>query len=280
MKVAAKVLSLYGRVGRIIIKRWSVLLMFAISVSAAPDVFAQATQISNASITACAARGSATITVAGLSTTLPISCLNQAQRTSPGTSDVTAANATVSIAGLINVANVSSVESIAQFIDAPNSTQLAGTAQASSISLAQGLVATQNMKGQLSCAADTGDRTLHCAASSTVGHLTIAGQSVTLPTPIPRNYTLPVQGNLTLTVLGLPVTVGVTGAAILNEASAMGENSPTVTVQQHTVHLMLGGGATIPGGSLVNVSLDIVDDATATATVPNQGNWFTAVQIH
>lgn len=279
MKVAAEILSFYSRGGRMTPKRWTALLLFVASAVAAPTVFAQATQVSAASITACAARGSVTVTVAGLGTTVPIACVNQAQRTSPGTSDVTAASATVSVAGLVNVANISSAESIAQFTDAPNTTGLAGTAQASSVSLAQGLVSTQNMKGQLSCTADTGDRTLHCAATSTIGNLTVAGQQVTLPTPIPRNYTVPVQGNLTVTVLGLPVTVGVTGAAVLNEAVASGTNSPTVTVQQHTVHLTLGGGATAPGGQLVNVSVDLVDDATASATVASQGNWFTSVRI-
>jgi hypothetical protein len=180
---------------------------------------------------------------------------------------------------LVNAANVSSVESIAQYANAPNTTQLTGSTQASSVSLAQGLVSANNVRGQLSCTADTGDRRLHCAANSTIGQMTIAGQSVTLPTPIPRNYTLPVQGNLTVTVLGLPVTVGVTGTAVLNEAVAGGVNSPTVTVRQHNVHLTLGGGTTIPGGQLLNVHLDLVDDVTASATVPNQGSWFTAVQI-
>lgn len=255
-------------------------LLCVLAVVAAPNVFAQATQLSAASITACAVRGSATVTVAGIATTVPIACANQAQQTSPGTSDQTAGSIGISIPGLVNVANVSSAESIAQYINGANTTQLTGTTQASSVSLAQGLVASNNVQGQLSCTADTGDRTLHCAASSTIGQMTIAGQNVALPNPIPSNYTLPVQGNMTVTVLGLPVTVGVTGTAVLNQASATGTNSPTVTVQQHTMHLTLGGGTSIPGGQLVNVSVDLVDDATASATASSQGNWFTAVQIH
>ena len=280
MKFVAELSMAGGCFSRGWMKRCWGALLFLLAAAAAPAVFAQATQVSTATVTACAASGSATVTLAGVSTTVPLGCLNQAQQTSPGTSDVTAANLNVSILGLVNAANVSTAESIAQYANAPNTTQLTGSARASSVSLAQGLVAANGVKGQLSCTADTGDRTLHCAASSTIGQMTIAGQNVTLPTPIPRNYTLPVQGNLTVTVLGLPVTVGVTGTAVLNEAVAGGVNSPTVTVQQHTVHVTLGGGATIPGGQLLNIHLDLVDDATATATVPNQGSWFTAVQIH
>ncbi|WP_162878171.1 hypothetical protein [Trinickia diaoshuihuensis] len=279
MKFPAGLSIVDGCFGRGWMKRCSSALLFVLALAAAPSVLAQATQVGTASVTACAANGSATVTIAGSNTTVPLGCLNQAQRTSPGTSDVTAGNLNVSILGLVNAANVSSVESIAQYANAPNTTQLTGSTQASSVSLAQGLVSANNVRGQLSCTADTGDRTLHCAANSTIGQMTIAGQSVTLPTPIPRNYTLPVQGNLTVTVLGLPVTVGVTGTAVLNEAVAGGVNSPTVTVRQHNVHLTLGGGTTIPGGQLLNVHLDLVDDVTASATVPNQGSWFTAVQI-
>lgn len=279
MKVAAGVLMLCRCFCRGLLRHWSAWFVFVLSAAGASNAFAQATQLSAAGITACAARGSVTITVAGLSTTTPIACVNQAQQTSPGTSDKTEANASISILGLVSVADVSAAESIAQFALAPHSTILTGSAQASSASFAQGLIATDGVKGQVTCTANTGDRTLHCQASSTIAHITVAGQTATLPTPIPRNYSLPVQGNLSVTVLGLLVTVGVTGAAVLNEVSVDGVNTPTVTVKQHTVHLTLGGGATLSGGQVLNVQLDLIDDATAYVVVPNQGNWFTAVQV-
>ncbi|MGH8082602.1 MAG: hypothetical protein ACREP7_18645, partial [Lysobacter sp.] len=98
-----------------------------------------------------------------------------------------------------------------------------------------------------------------------------------LPSPLPRDFTVPVGGRLRLTVLGLPIDVPVGGALTLNHAAAVGAGTPNVIVTHHPAQLALGGSVSVGGLGLVSVRVEAV--ASPSTITVNATRPITAVTI-
>jgi len=212
------------------------------------------------SMTACAVSGTVTVTVAGIGSPISLGCLNQATRSSPGTADQAAANVSIpSTAGIDNLGNIQTPESTVEYTTSPNAVTLAGSTKASSAQLVQGLVSAQDVRELMTCTLPAGGGNPVCQTSTTISSLMLGGQAQTLPSPIPINYSLPIQGNIVVKALGLlPITVPVSGVVVLNEITTTGTGAAT-QVQHSSIRVKVGGGLNVVSLGLVNVSIDVVD---------------------
>lgn len=228
----------------------------AVLTAAAPGI----AQAQSTTVTACAVTGSATVTIAGIATTLPIGCLNQAQQTGPGTTTQTAANvSTPTLLGLANLANVEAPYSEADDAETDSTITFGATTKASSVQLINGMVTAQDLHEVLNCTWPTNEDTVTCLVGTAIANLLLGGQVQTLPAPIPLNYSLPLQGNVTVLVAGLPVTVGVSGTVVLNEAvSNYDTSTDTLTIEHAQIHVRLAGQA-MSGVQLIGVNIDVAD---------------------
>ncbi|MGO4259340.1 hypothetical protein [Lysobacter sp. TAB13] len=224
---------------------------------AANNAAAQSSEVASAAVKACAVSGSVTVTVLGINTTLPLPCAGQAQVTAAGNDDKSAVGIDLSLLGLVNVVKLDTVHQRADYTNLTGATALDGFSEAAGVSLVQNLVTAQGLRGSLSCDSLSGDTRLQCQATSTVADVRIAGGNViTLPSPIPRNFTVPVGGRLRLVVLGLPVEVPVGGALVLNQAAASGAGTNHVTVTHQAAQLGLGGSVSVGGLGLIAVRVE------------------------
>ena len=228
--------------------------------TAVPQAYAAtAAAAGSPSVTACAITGTVTVTIAGIGAPVPIGCLNQATQSSPGTTDQAVANISVpGTAGIGNLGNIESPDSLAQYTSTADGVTLSGSTKAASVQLVQSLISAQNIGERLTCALNG-----QCQSSTTIGSFTVGGQAQTLPTPIPVNYSLPVQLNITLNLAGVgAITVPLSGVVVLNELKTTGTGS-TTEVQHAAIHVTLGGGLNVNlplvGLQLINVSIDLVD---------------------
>lgn len=238
--------------------RWMAALGAALLMAAVPGTSQAQTPSGGPSMTACAITGSVTVTIAGVTTTQNIGCLNQAQQTAPGTTDQAVANVNVpTVLGLPNLANIQGPDSTAQYVNSPTAATLTGTTKADAVQLVNNMVNAQNLRETLTCTLPSGSTTPTCQSGSTIDSLRLGGQLQTLPNPIPQDYPLPLSGNITvnLPVLG-PTTIGVTGFVVLN---ALRTNANKTVVEHASIHVNLSGGVTLAGVGLVNVVLSLDD---------------------
>ncbi|MEH6420569.1 hypothetical protein [Pseudomonas sp. CGJS7] len=245
---------------------------------AANNAAAQSSEVAAATVKACAVSGSVTVTVLGLNTTLPLPCTAQAQRTAAGSDEKSALGIDVGLLGLVNVIKLDTVHQRADYTNLTGATALDGFSEAAGLSLVQNLVTAQGLRGSLACDSLSGNSTLQCQATSTIADVRVAGGNViTLPSPLPRDFTVPVGGSLRLTVLGLPIEVPVGGALTLNHATALGAGTRNVTVLHQPAALTLGGSVSVGGLGLVGVRVEAV--ASPSTITVNATRPVTAVTI-
>ncbi|MBX9402789.1 hypothetical protein K4L06_15875 [Lysobacter sp. BMK333-48F3] len=225
----------------------------------APAAFAQSSEVASANVRACAASGSVSLTVLGLTTTLPLPCAGEALRTAPGRDDTSAASIDLSLLGIVGLLKVGATQQEAIYTHLPGATALDGASQAAGLSLVQDLVTIEGVRGELSCDSLSGNSVVQCDAGTRVARVRIAGGDlIDLPAPIPRNFSLPVGGTLRLTVLGIPIEVPVGGALTLNRSTVFGVGTRNVFIAHQPVQLGLEGRVDVAGLGLVGVRVEAV----------------------
>lgn len=241
----------------------------------ATNASAQSSEVASAAVKSCAVSGSVTVTLLGLNTTLPLPCPGQAQVTAPGSDEKSALGVDLALLGLVNVIKLDAVHQRADYVNVTGATALDGSSEAAGLSLVQNLVTASAVSGKLSCDSLSGNNRVQCQASSTIADVKLAGGNViTIPSPIPRDFTVPVGGRLRLSVLGLVVDVPVGGALTLNHATATGTGTANVTVQHQPAALTLGGSVSVGGLGVIGVRVEAVaspSTVTINATRPVAG---------
>lgn len=244
----------------------------------APAVFAQSSEVASASVRACAASGSVSLTVLGLTTTLPLPCAGEAVQASPGRDDASAASVDLSLLGIVGLLKVGAAQQEAVYTNAPGATALDGASQAAGLSLVQDLITIEGVRGELSCDSLSGSTVVRCNSGTRVARVRVAGGDlIDLPAPLPRNFSVPVGGSLRLTVLGIPVEVPVGGALTLNRSQAVGIGTRNVLVLHQPAQLSVGGSVTVAGLGLVGVLVN-ANTSPASATI-NATRAVTGVQF-
>lgn len=230
----------------------------------AQQAAAQSSEVSSAAVRTCGVGGSVTVSVLGLTTTLPLSCVGQAQRTNAGSDDSSVADIELGLLGIVDVIKLSAAHQSADYTLATGATALDGASEAAGVSLIQDIVTAEGVRGSLSCDSLSGSTRLHCQAGTTVARVRLGGGDiVNLPSPLPRDFTVPIGATLRLTVLGIPITVPVGGSLILNQSRAAGVGSRNVLVTHQPAQLGLGGSVSVGGLGLVAVRVE----ATASPSV-------------
>jgi len=244
----------------------------------ATQASAQSAEVVSAGAKACALSGGVTVTVLGLNTTLPLPCTGQAQVTAPGNKENSALGLDVGLLGLVSVVKLDVARQRADYTNLSGATALDGRSSVAGLSLVQNLVALEGASGALSCDSLTGSTVLQCQASADVANVRIAGGNViTVPTPLPQNFRVPVGGSIRLVVLGITVEVPVGGALTLNSVATSGVGSRDVSVVHKPVQLTLGGSVNVGGLGLIGVQ---VEAAATPSTINVRGRTpFTAVTV-
>ncbi|MFK3648936.1 hypothetical protein ACI2IY_10935 [Lysobacter enzymogenes] len=239
---------------------------------------AQSAEVVSAGAKACALSGGVTVTVLGLNTTLPLPCTGQAQVTAPGSKENSALGLDVGLLGLVSVVKLDVARQRADYTNLSGATALDGRSSVAGLSLVQNLVSLEGASGALSCDSLTGSTVLQCQASADVANVRIGGGSViTVPSPLPQNFAVPVGGSIRLVVLGIPVEVPVGGALTLNRVDTAGVGSRNVSVSHKPVQLTLGGSVSVGGLGLIGVQ---VEAAATPSTINVTGRTpFTAVTV-
>ena len=265
----------YSRHGAPAIVRRGLFSLFAIAglalLTLTPPSRLLAQTSTTPSMRACAVTGQVSLTLAGLPlVTKPIECLNQAEQSTPGTADQTAANVNVPtlqlqlpLLGSIELGNLATIQtpvSHVEYTASPTATTLKANTAASSVQLIGGLANAQNVQEAFTCGLVNGATTPTCTSSSTIDNLTISGQVQALPNPIPPNYSLPVDSSITVTVLGLPTTVGMKGSVTLNAQNTTSTASATRS-QHASIRADLSGDLTVVGLGLVKLKVGLSDYA-------------------
>jgi len=236
-----------------------------------PAVVAQNADLTSASVNTCNVKGSVSITVLGVVTTVPVTCINPSQETSPGNDEESVTgNVIADVPGVVRVADLAAPYGESNYVNAPNKTWLAGGTNVEDASLVQGMVAASGVRGLVICESNTGDSTLHCSAYTEIAQLSVNGQAVTLPpAPIPLNHTLAVTGGaVQITVLGIPVSVPVSGSLTLSEVTSSGVGTPNLTIEHAPLHVRVNGSVNVAGIGVVGLAVDVMDWSTA--------NWATS----
>lgn len=244
----------------------------------ATQASAQSAEVDRAAVKACALSGGVTVTLLGLNTTLPLPCTGQAQVTAAGSKENSALGLDVGLLGLVSVVKLDVARQRADYTNLSGATALDGRSSVAGLSLVQNLVSVEGASGALSCDSLTGSTVLQCQASADVANVRIAGGDViTVPTPLPQNFNVPVGGSIRLVVLGIPIEVPVGGALTLNSVATSGVGSRDVSVVHKPAQLTLGGSVSVGGLGLVGVQ---VEAATSPSTISVRGRTpFTAVNV-
>lgn len=230
----------------------------------APAASAQSSEVASANVRACAASGSVSLTVLGLTTNLPLPCAGEALRNTPGRDDASAASIDLSLLGIVDLLKVGASQQEAIYTNAPGATALDGASQAAGLSLVQDLITIEGVRGELSCDSLSGNSVVQCNAGTRIARVRVAGGDlIDLPAPLPRNFSVPVGGSLRLTVLGIPVEVPVGGALTLNRSTALGVGTRNVVVLHQPAQLAVGGSVTVAGLGLVGVRVEAVTSPAA-----------------
>ncbi|WP_363796756.1 hypothetical protein ABU614_15925 [Lysobacter firmicutimachus] len=234
------------------------------AVGFAPSAFAQSSEVAAANVRACAASGIVSVTVLGLTTSLPLPCTGEALRSSPGRDDGSAASVDLSLLGIVGLLKIGAAQQQAIYTNAPGATALDGASQAAGLSLVQDLITVEGVSGELSCDSLSGDNVVKCNAGTRVARIRVAGGDlINLPAPIPRNFSLPIGGSLRLTVLGIPVEVPLNGVLTLNRSAVSGVGTRNVFVAHQPVQLGVEGRVSVAGLGLVGVRVEAATSSSA-----------------
>ncbi|QWP75700.1 hypothetical protein J5226_19120 [Lysobacter sp. K5869] len=244
----------------------------------ATQASAQSAEVVSAGSKACALSGGVTVTLLGLNTTLPLPCTGQAQVTAPGSKENSALGLDIGLLGLVSVVKVDVAQQRADYTNLAGATALDARSSAAGLSLVQNLVSLEGASGTLACDSLTGSTVLQCQAAANVADVRIAGGNViTVPSPLPRDFTVPVGGSIRLVVLGLTIEVPVGGALKLNHVTTQGAGTRNVSVTHKPAQLTLGGSVQVGGLGLVGVN---VEAAVSPETINVTGRTpFTAVTV-
>lgn len=242
------------------------------------QAFAQSSEIQAAAVSSCGVNGSVSITLLGLTTTLPLPCTSQIQLSGPGSEQKSTKAIDLGLLGLVRIVKLEASLQRADYTNLPDATAFDSASDVADLSLVQDLVGLRGITGQLSCDSLSGSTVLQCQAGTTLTGLRIAGRDVlNLPLPIPRDFTLPVGGTIQLNVLGIPISVPVGGAVSLNKVYTVGVGGNSVHVSHHPVLVSLGGSVSVLGLGLVGVSVQA--GTSAAAVNVNTNRPVTDVQI-
>jgi hypothetical protein len=238
------------------------LVLLAAAVGSTP-VVAQDVGLASASATVCSVKGTVTLTIAGITQVLPISCQGQATVSAAGTNQTVTGNLTVGVPGVANIVSLSNLTAIAQETLGANATTLSGSIQTGSTSLLNNTVVVSGAKATLTCTATTMATTLQCQPAVSGASVSVNGQAISVPNPIPLNYTIPLPSVSVVvqTPLGA-ISVPTSGTLTLNGVVADGTNTSNLNVAQLGEHLQVGGGVNVLGLGLVNVSVDATNSSS------------------
>lgn len=238
------------------------LVLLAAAVGSTP-VVAQDVGLASASATVCSVKGTITLTIAGITQVLPISCQGQATVSAAGTNQTITGNLTVGVPGVANIVSLSNVTAIAQETLGANATTLSGSIQTGSTSLLNNTVVVSGAKATLTCSATIMATTLQCQPAVSGASVSVNGQAISVPNPIPLNYTIPLPSVSVVvqTPLGA-ISVPTSGTLTLNGVVADGTNTSNLNVAQLGEHLQVGGGVNVLGLGLVNVSVDATNSSS------------------
>jgi hypothetical protein len=229
----------------------------------APHARAQSSRIVSASVETCNVRAVVRTTVLGVTTTAPLACINPTARAAPGEDrDELVGALTVGVPAVVSVVTATGPEGASSWVDAPQRTRLVGETGTAALSIAQGGIQITGVTGRLTCESESDGDVISCAAETTVGSVTVAGRAVSLPaSPLPVNHTIAVSGlRLTVGVLGLQLSIPVTGELVLNGvtiAKQVGE----FRFEHAPLALNLRGSVQALGLGLVGIELEMLDFA-------------------
>lgn len=229
---------------------------------AAPTTSSAQSAPIKASIRTCAVQGSITLKLLGLTTTLPVACVNPTTRSAPGEDNKSlTGDIVMGVPQVANIATVSSPNGSSSFVANTGSVVLTGGTAASDISALQGMVAAHGLTENMVCTVTASNTS--CNSEVSISSLTMGGSPVPLPTPIPANYALSSFGGmLKVKVLGLVVNVPVQVGVTLNETvETVNAQTAVKTVEHTVVRVRAFGGVNVPGIGEVGVSVDLKDYA-------------------
>ncbi len=204
-----------------------------------------------------------TLTVAGVPATLQQSPISVAENDGGGDSsdNQQLTNASFGLPGL-SVLTLSGGEN--QTADTSTSNTASATAASSltNASVLGGLVQIQGLQVTASCNdSATGDA---CQGSTSVGSLVIAGQTIPLGSVAP-NTSIPVVGNVPVTVAGVPIQLPVNLTLTLNEQSTGGNGVSDKAINVTGFHLVGTANA-----GLVSLAVDIALAAPVAETAEDE----------
>jgi hypothetical protein len=104
---------------------------------------------------------------------------------------------------------------------------------------------------------------VQCQPAVSGASVSVNGQAISVPNPIPLNYTIPLPSVSVVvqTPLGA-ISVPTSGTLTLNGVVADGTNTSNLNVAQLGEHLQVGGGVNVLGLGLVNVSVDATNSSS------------------
>ncbi|RPE75458.1 hypothetical protein [Vulcaniibacterium tengchongense] len=241
---------------------WAILSLLGLG-GLSPPAFAQSANVQSASTSTCNIKGRVTLTIAGIRSEVPLTCVNPTGQSAPG-SDASALASTTAlgIPAIANLASVSAPFGESAWKNSPGTTMLIGDAGASDVALLQDGVSTADVAGRIDCVSTTGSAIVDCAAAMAIGALHIGGQEVDLPPePIPINTVVPIA-NLDLAV-ALPlvgtIAVPINGAVTLNRVEVTGQDSNNPRIEHAPISVSASGSVDVLGVGLVGVDIRLDD---------------------
>lgn len=237
-------------------------LCLPLTLFATTHAWAQNADLASAEVNTCNIDGYVSITVLGITTQYPVSCINGSQQSTPGTDTASLLGTQTANVTVVNsIASVTAPVGVSDYATTPSHTTLFGETGAENVSLAQGLVGVDGVVAQLQCSSTTSQQTLPCAVYMTVGGVSINGSSASLPAdPIPFGYQIPVSNlAITATVLGVPVTFSnLSGTVTLNQLNVSRTGS-LLKIEHVPVAVDLTGSTQVLGIGLIGIGVHVRD---------------------
>jgi hypothetical protein len=157
-------------------------------------------------------------------------------------------------------------------VDAPQTTDLDGDVEATTLRIAQGGIQISGLTGHLTCQSESDGDLVSCAAETTVGTITVAGRSVALPAqPLPVNHPIAIAGlQLGVSVLGLQLAIPVTGQLVLNQVKVVKTvaTDSELAFEHAPLALTLRGSVHLLGLGLIAVELEVTSFARIEVVTP------------
>lgn len=237
----------------------------SLSLGYAPSIAAQNADLgAGTKVRTCNIKGTVRLTIAGITTNTPLTCVNATTQASEGVDDKELANTTT--LGVPLVANVAAVEApygVSHWANAPSLTTLSGMAGAAGMQVAQDGIQSNDVAGRMDCSSTQGSAQVSCTVGMAIGSLNIGGQPVAIPPdPVPINTSLPVVGlDLEVNVLGMPlIHVPLSGAVVLNQVKTrIVPGSRSVIVEHSPVSVALSGQVQLSGLGLLEIHISVDD---------------------